>query len=123
MYPDCSKSASNVKEYLPEIKLLIQINDVARIESLLSWIISLANAKSLFKIHFGHKIFICEPIFKVFAAHITTNLVPHAAEKMFFFFFSPSKYDINYLRKLILKSQNQNNKCVMNGMVLELFGP
>ena len=84
MYPDCSKSASNVKEYLTEIKLLIQINDVAKIESLLSWIISLANAKSLFKIHFGHKIFICEPIFKIFAAHITTNLVPHAVEKMFF---------------------------------------
>ena len=26
------------------------------------------------KINFGHKIFICQPIFKMFGAHFTTNL-------------------------------------------------
>ena len=46
-------------------KILIQVNKVARIEMLLSWIISLANAKSLFKINFGLSIFICQPIFKI----------------------------------------------------------
>ena len=30
------------------------------------WILSLANAKSLFKSIFGHEIFICKPIFKFF---------------------------------------------------------
>ena len=49
-------------------KLLIQVNDVAGTYSLWSWIISLANAKSLFKTNFGHKFFICQPIFKIFAA-------------------------------------------------------
>ena len=38
-----------------------------------SSVISLANAKSLCKIHFGHKNFICSPIFKIFAAPIRTN--------------------------------------------------
>ena len=38
-----------------------------------SSIISLANAKSLCKIHFGHKNFICSPIFKMFAGPIRTN--------------------------------------------------
>ena len=33
-------------------KLFIKVNNIARIESLSSWIISLANAKSLFKINF-----------------------------------------------------------------------
>ena len=36
-------------------KLLIQVNILAIIESLLSWIISLANAESLFKIIFAIK--------------------------------------------------------------------
>ena len=31
--------------------------------------------KSLFKIIFGRKVFICEPIFKNFAAHFKTNEV------------------------------------------------
>ena len=35
--------------------------------------ISLANAKSLCKIHFGHKNFICSPISKIFAGPIRTN--------------------------------------------------
>ena len=55
----------------------------ARTESLWSWIFSLANAKSWFKINFGHKMFICKPIFKSFAAHISTNLVPNVGEKIF----------------------------------------
>ena len=38
-----------------------------------SLIISLANAKSLSKINFGHKNFICSPIFKIFAGTIRTN--------------------------------------------------
>ena len=38
-----------------------------------SLIISLANAKSLCKIYFGHKNFICTPIFKFFAGPIRTN--------------------------------------------------
>ena len=52
---------------------MIQVDDVARTKSLWSWIISLDNAKSLFKINYGHKIIICQPIFKVFVAHITTK--------------------------------------------------
>ena len=39
-------------------KLLIQVNDVAKIESLWSWIVSLTKAKSLFIIIFWHKIFV-----------------------------------------------------------------
>ena len=38
-------------------KFLIQVNNDARMESLWSWIISLANAKSLFKIIVGLKLF------------------------------------------------------------------
>ena len=38
-----------------------------------SWIISLANAKSLFKINFGHINFICQPIFKLLAGPVATN--------------------------------------------------
>ena len=38
-----------------------------------SLIISLANAKSLCKTHFGHKNFICSPIFKLFEDPIRTN--------------------------------------------------
>ena len=38
-----------------------------------SSIISLANAKYLFKIHFGHKNFICSLIFEIFAGHIRTK--------------------------------------------------
>ena len=63
-------------------KLLIQVIDVARTGSLGSWIISFANAKSLFKINFGHKIFICQPIFKRFAANITTTLEANIVEKI-----------------------------------------
>ena len=37
------------------------------------WIMSLAYAKSLFKSIFGHQIFICKPIFKMFAAHFRTK--------------------------------------------------
>ena len=33
----------------------VQVKNVAENENLLSWITSPANAKSLFKIHFGHK--------------------------------------------------------------------
>ena len=62
---------------------LIQVNNVARTENLWSWFISLANAKSLFKINFGHKIFICQPIYKIFAALIVTNLVPNIVQKIF----------------------------------------
>ena len=59
-------------------KLLIQVNSNARTGSLWSRIISLANAKSLFKINFGHKIFIFVNRFsKFFASHITTNLAPN----------------------------------------------
>ena len=36
-----------------------------------SSIISLANAESLCEIHFGHKNFICSPIFKIFAGPIS----------------------------------------------------
>ena len=36
----------------------VQVNNVAENENLWSWITSPANAKSLFKIHFGHKNFI-----------------------------------------------------------------
>ena len=38
-----------------------------------SLIISLANAKSLIKIRFGHKNLICSPIFKLFAGPIRAN--------------------------------------------------
>ena len=38
-----------------------------------SSIISLANAKSLCKNHFGHKNFICSRIFKIFSGPIRTN--------------------------------------------------
>ena len=44
---------------------------------LMMWIISLAYAKSLLKNIFGHLIFICEPIFKIFAAHFRTKGIPN----------------------------------------------
>ena len=44
-------SNSNVMKYLPKVKTFDQaINDFAGFQSLYSWIISLANAKALFKI-------------------------------------------------------------------------
>ena len=46
-YPNCSESASNVTKALQEIKTT-KFNNVARNESLWSWIISRVNAKSLF---------------------------------------------------------------------------
>ena len=49
-----------------------------------SSIISLANAKSLFKIHFGHKIFIRSPIFIIFAGPIRTNLDQDFDMEIFF---------------------------------------
>ena len=57
-----------------------------------SSIISLANAKSLCKIHFGHKNFICSPIFKNFAMgaerralfHIRTILLKHIDSILFY---------------------------------------
>ena len=39
---------------------------------------------SLFKIHFGHKNFICWAIFKIFAGPIATNQVQDADKKIFF---------------------------------------
>ena len=50
-----------------------QVKNVAENENLLSWITSPANAKSLVKIHFGHKNIIPLPIFKFFAGPIATN--------------------------------------------------
>ena len=35
------------------------------------------------KINFGYKIFSCLLIFKIFAVHITTNLVPNIVRKLF----------------------------------------
>ena len=42
-----------------------------------------ANAKSLFKIHFGHENVICWPIFKIFAGPIATNWDEDADKKIF----------------------------------------
>ena len=67
-----------------QLKLFIQVKNVARTESLWSWIISLASANSLFKINFGHKIFIYEPIFKFSTAQFTTNLVLNIVRKIIF---------------------------------------
>ena len=49
-YPNCSKSTANVKK--------AEINNFARIGSLSSWIVSLANAKSLFRVNLAHKRFV-----------------------------------------------------------------
>ena len=58
------------------LKLLNKANILAGTQSSLSWIISLAHAKSLFKIVFWQKnFFICYPISKIFAAHFMTNLL------------------------------------------------
>ena len=81
-------------------KLLIQVNDVARTESLCSWIISLANAKSLIKINFEHIIFICQPIYKMFAAYYDKFSSKYCLENIL----PPSKLNINYL--LVPKSKH-----------------
>ena len=52
-----------------------------------SSIISLANAKSQCKIHFGHKNFICSPIFKIFAGPIRTNYDQDFDMEIFFLSF------------------------------------
>ena len=49
-----------------------------------SSIISLANAKSLCKIYFGHKNFICSPLFKFFAGPIKKNKDQDYAMKIIF---------------------------------------
>ena len=64
-------------------KLFIQVKNVARTEIWWSWIIPLANAKSLFKIYFGHKIFIFLTISKNFSAHYTTNWELNVVRKIF----------------------------------------
>ena len=38
---------------------------------------------SLFKIIFGHNFCFCQPIFKIFVAHVTTNLVLNIVRKIF----------------------------------------
>ena len=83
-------------------KLLIQINIVDRIESLCSGIISLANAKSLFKINFGHKIFYLLTDFQNFCC---TYYNKFSAKNCWGNILPPSKESIN-LQKFILRSQN-----------------
>ena len=62
----------------------VQVINAAENEKLLSWITSPANAKSLFKIHFGHKNVIRWPIFKIFAGPIATKCDLDADKKLFF---------------------------------------
>ena len=62
----------------------VQVKNVAENEKLWSWITSPANAKSLFKIHFGHKNIIRRPIFKIFAGSIATNWDLDADKKILF---------------------------------------
>ena len=53
--PVFSLRGSNVIKELVQVKSACSNKNIALIGNLLSWIISLANAKFLFKIHFGHK--------------------------------------------------------------------
>ena len=62
----------------------VQVKNVAENEKLWSWITSPTNAKSLFKIHFGHKNIIRRPIFKFFAGSIATNWDLDADKKILF---------------------------------------
>ena len=56
---------------------------------------------SLLKNIFGHKTFICQPIFKMFAAYFTTNLDLSIAKKIFCL----QHKEKNSLRKFILRKQ------------------
>ena len=59
--------------------------------------------KSLFKIHFGHKNFICWPIFKISAGLVRTNRDLDADKKIFFLPSKRQKFSpkIQYLRNHI----------------------
>ena len=73
---------------------------IAKIENLWSWIISLANAKSQFKIIFCHKNVIPWAVFKIFACSITTNWDLNPDEKIFFMSLNSQKFSqkIQYQR-------------------------
>ena len=62
----------------------VQVKNAAENENLSSWITSPANAKSLFKIQFGHKNVIRWPIFKIFEGPIATNRDLDADKKILF---------------------------------------
>ena len=66
-----------------------------------SSIISLVNAKCLCKIHFGHKNFICSPIFETFAGPIRTNKDQYFDMKIIFLS-SPIQ---KFLRKTIIRGK------------------
>ena len=88
-------------------KLLNQFNGFVRVQRLRSWIIFPAHAKSLFKFDFGHKSFILYPIFKIFAAHFTTNSMLKIGKKMFCLFIHFLTKDNPW--KCILRAMFQNN--------------
>ena len=54
----------------------------------------------VFEIHFGHKNFICWPIFKIFAGLVRTNWDLDADKKIFFLLSKRQKFSpkIQYLR-------------------------
>ena len=79
----------------------VQVNNILLYKNSWSWIISLANAKSLFKIYFGHKFFICWPIFKIFAGPFATYRDLDAVKKTFF---CPPT-DRSFLRKFSIRRQ------------------
>ena len=74
IYSNYLKSTSYVIKHLPEFKNLNQTNNVVRIKSLRSTIISPAHAKSLLKIVLGHINFILYPISKDFVADFTVTI-------------------------------------------------
>ena len=60
---------------------------------------------SLFKNIFEHKFCICQPIFKIFVAHFTTNLVLTIVQKILCL--PPINYEFSL--KFILRGQKQHN--------------
>ena len=74
--------------------------------------------KSLLNFFFSHKFFICLPIFKIFAAHFTTNLVLNTVYQIFL---PTSKETISYPRKFILKWQNQDISVNLCGGSLKVY--
>ena len=75
----------------------------------LSSIISLANAKSPCKIHFGHKNFICSRIFNFFQVLLGQTKIKILTWK-YFFCRPPYK---NFLRKTIIRDKFSDYKCVV----------
>ena len=65
----CTKPKQNCIVCIAEHQTL---KTIPQIRLIFIWITSLAHAKGIFKIIFGHNYFTSEPIFKIFAALFTT---------------------------------------------------